>query len=183
MKGGRGGSGRDWDPRTRVAKAGEIERERAHRVRSILSAAQRGSPRKARAEALSRPGPTFPLAHPTRYARTSNANEWVHAQPGGFIGAILDAVSDGRDRIILAWPSRPDNGFVAAALALREARATGRLCTLHWPCGHGAQELLTRPALYSFTPTTSPQPQEGPSLNYETTPLGPMLDSSTRRCA
>jgi hypothetical protein len=58
-------------------------------------------------------------------------------------------MEDGRDRIVLAWPSRPDNGFVAAALALREARATGRfnhgtLALWPWRSGstHAARSIL-----------------------------------------
>src|SRR5262249_30848706 len=42
---------------------------------------------------------------------------------------------------VLAWPSRPDNGFVSAALALREARATSRLphgTLALWPWRSGA---------------------------------------------
>lgn len=48
---------------------------------------------------------------------------------------------DGHDRIVLAWPSRPDNGFVAAAIALREARAKSRLghgTLAVWPWRSGA---------------------------------------------
>lgn len=63
----------------------------------------------------------------TRYARVSDSDVWLEAPHKGFVGAIIDSMEDGRDRIVLAWPSRPDNGFVAAALSLREARATGRL--------------------------------------------------------
>ena len=57
------------------------------------------------------------------------------------MGTIIDSMEDGRDRIVLAWPSRPDNGFVAAALALREARATSRLphgTLALWPWRSGA---------------------------------------------
>src|SRR6476660_9679887 len=58
-------------------------------------------------------------------------------------------MEDSRDRVVLAWPSRPDNGFVAAALALREARATGRcnrgtLALWPWRSGstHAARSIL-----------------------------------------
>ncbi|MEP5871530.1 MAG: hypothetical protein ABJ258_00480, partial [Marinomonas sp.] len=57
------------------------------------------------------------------------------------LNAILDAVEDGDDRAILAWPMRPGGGFAVAAVALREARASGRLAyaTLAlWPWRSGA---------------------------------------------
>jgi hypothetical protein len=84
---------------------------------------------------ISSDGPTPRLiasAHPvrpgrTRYARASAPDAWLEAPHKGFVGAIINSMEDGRDRVVLAWPSRPDNGFVAAALALREARATSRL--------------------------------------------------------
>lgn len=77
----------------------------------------------------------------TRYARVSDSDVWLEAPHKGFVGAVIDAMEDGRDRIVLAWPSRPDNGFVAAALALREARATSRLphgTLALWPWRSGA---------------------------------------------
>lgn len=76
-----------------------------------------------------------------RYARVSEGGVWLEAPHKGFVGAILDSMEDGRDRVVLAWPCRPDNGFVVSALALREARATSRLAkgtlTL-WPWRSGA---------------------------------------------
>jgi hypothetical protein len=79
--------------------------------------------------------------HRTRYARVSDSGVWLEAPHKGFVGAIIASTRDGRDRVDLAWPSRPDNGFVAAALALREARSTSRLAhgTLAlWPWRSGA---------------------------------------------
>jgi hypothetical protein len=61
-----------------------------------------------------------------RYARVSDLDVWLEVPPTGFVGAIIDSMVDGRERVVLAWPSRPDNGFVAAALALREVRAAGK---------------------------------------------------------
>ncbi len=90
---------------------------------------------------LSRPGISVPPSGRTRYARSSDPEAWLHAPKNGFVGAIIESVEDGRNRVLLAWPSRPDNGFVAVALALREARATGRLAygTLAvWPWRRGA---------------------------------------------
>lgn len=89
-----------------------------------------------------RPGITSPLPKPTRYALTSNPSVWLHAPRGGFVGAVHDSIEDGRDRIVLAWPSRPENGFLSAAIALREARATGKLAHATvglWPWREGAE--------------------------------------------
>jgi hypothetical protein len=88
-----------------------------------------------------RPGISSPLPGRTRYARSAAPDVWLHAPKAGFVGAILDSIEDGRSRVLLAWPSRPDNGFVAVAVALREARATGRLAhgTLAlWPWRTGS---------------------------------------------
>lgn len=55
--------------------------------------------------------------------------------------AILEAIEDGNDRVTLAWPGRPGGGFAAAAIALREARASGRLASgtlALWPWRNGA---------------------------------------------
>ena len=63
-----------------------------------------------------------------------------------------DSIEDGADRAIMAWPSRPGGGF-ASALAMREARASGRLAhaTLAlWPWRSGAtwaaRSVLVHPA-------------------------------------
>lgn len=77
----------------------------------------------------------------TRYARVSDSDLWLEAPHKGFLGATIDSIEDRHDRIVLAWPSRPDNGFVVAALALREIRATSRRThgTLaFWPWRSGA---------------------------------------------
>src|SRR6185295_15958827 len=86
-----------------------------------------------------------------RYARVSECGVWLEAPHEGFVGAILDSMEDGRDRVVLAWPCRPDNGFVASALAPREARATSRLAkgTLTrgpWQSGatYAARSILVR---------------------------------------
>jgi len=89
---------------------------------------------------LKRPGISTPVA--VRFASTSASTDWLTADRGQPItNAILDAVEDGHDRVVLAWPSRPGNGFAAAAIALREARASGRLAygvLALWPWRSGA---------------------------------------------
>jgi len=95
---------------------------------------------------------TLPPPGRTRYARVSAPDVWVQARVEGFVSAILDAVDDGTDRVLLAWPSRPDSGLVAAAVALREARSNGRLSHAtfgFWPwrmgAVHPARSILVHP--------------------------------------
>lgn len=126
----------DWGERDRVQRmnAGRIQqRERIH----ALLTARRMVEEPA---SVKRPGISTPVA--VRFASTSTPTDWVTADRGQPVtNAILDTVEDGHDRVVLAWPGRPSNGFVAAAIALREARASGRLAfgTLAlWPWRNGA---------------------------------------------
>ncbi len=93
-----------------------------------------------------------PQENRIRYARTANTGQWLHALRDGVVAAILRSLEDGRDRVVLAWPAVPDNGFVAAAIALREARASGRLGQAAlglWPwragATHAARSILVHP--------------------------------------
>lgn len=89
---------------------------------------------------LTRPGISTPS--PMRYASTGSPSDWVRADRGrGIIDGILDAIEDGADRVILAWSNRPGGGFAAAAVAMREARSSGRLAHAAiglWPWRNGA---------------------------------------------
>ena len=130
------GRGRDWERNDRFGRIDEDKRRRAERLQALLSA------RRSAETSLhvSRPGLSIPtLVH---YASTSAPSDWAHADRGRpILNAILDAVEDGADRVVLAWPARPGGGFAAAAVALREARARGRLAhaTLGlWPWRNGA---------------------------------------------
>ncbi|WP_152658673.1 hypothetical protein [Devosia chinhatensis] len=65
---------------------------------------------------------------------------------------MLDSIEDGKDRIVLAWPEKPGNGFTLAALAMREARSSGRLASATvavWPWRNGltraARSILVHP--------------------------------------
>jgi hypothetical protein len=128
---------RDWQDRDRVDRINAGERRHAERVQALLSARRSAVEAPAR---MLRPGISLPTA--VRYASTSAPLDWALADRGrAIIDAILDSVEDGNDRVILAWPTRPGTGFVAAALTLREARASGRLAdaTLAlWPWRNGA---------------------------------------------
>lgn len=111
------------------------EQRQAERVRTLLAAWR--SPNVI--VPLSRPG--ISVATPVRYATNAAPSEWMSADRGRpIVDAVLDAVGDGQDRVVLAWPTRIGGGFVAAAVALREARASGRLAhaTLgFWPWRRG----------------------------------------------
>ena len=108
--------------------------------------------RPTRTRELARPGVS--TATPIRYASTSAPADWARADRGrSIVDAILDSIEDGADRAIMAWPSRPGGGFAASALAMREARASGRLAhaTLAlWPWRSGAtwaaRSVLVHPA-------------------------------------
>jgi hypothetical protein len=128
---------RDWQERDRVDRINAGQRQRAERIQTLLSA------RRSAAEApprMLRPGISVPTT--VHYASTSAPLDWAPADRGRpIVDAILDSIEDGNDRVILAWPGRPGNSFAAAALALREARASGRLADASlaiWPWRNGA---------------------------------------------
>ena len=76
----------------------------------------------------SRERPAFEVRKPIRFAQASVPIVWDQA--GGaspVVDAIFSAIVDGGDRALLAWPARPCGGGVAAAVALRQARSSGRL--------------------------------------------------------
>lgn len=75
---------------------------------------------------MERPG----LSKPTRprFSIRAKPSDWLAADAGGaIIDAIFEGVRDGNDRAILTWPEPPGGAFVAACVALREARGNGRL--------------------------------------------------------
>lgn len=112
------------------------KRREAERIQALLAARQTA----AQSQRIARPGVSIPFS--IRYASTGAPSDWLAPERGRpILNALLDAVEDGEDRAILAWPMRPGGGFVAAAVALREARASGRLAyaTLAlWPWRSGA---------------------------------------------
>ena len=132
----RPGRGLSWDETDRVSRSNEGRRRQVERVQALLAARQAAN---AQAQ-LARPGVSN--ATTIRYAPTSAPADWAPADRGrSIVNAILEFVEDGGDRAIMAWPSRPGGGFAAGALAMREARASGRLAyaTLaFWPWRSGA---------------------------------------------
>src|SRR5262245_27302917 len=94
----------------------------------------------------------MPGDHPARYARVAKPGDWLEAASSEVVTAILDSISDRRDRLILAWPARPDNGFVAASIALRELRSkrsSSGVTLALWPwrsgATHAARSILVHP--------------------------------------
>ena len=129
--------GRDWQDRDRVDRINAGQLRQTERIRALLSSRRSAAEAPAR---MLRPGISVPTT--VRYASTSAPLDWAPADRGRpIIDAILESIEDGTDRMVLAWPGRPGTGFAAAALTLREARASGRLAdaTLAlWPWRNGA---------------------------------------------
>lgn len=124
--------GRDWGERSRSERIADAGRSHGERVRALLQSREQARPAS---QLLERPG--IGLATTTRYALTANPDGWAPLSAGlAAVNSLLDAVADGRDRVLLGWPERPGNGFTLAALAMREARASGRLASVTlgiWP--------------------------------------------------
>lgn len=173
--GKRSGRGRDWEQRGRFKDVGGSDPDRGQRIQALL-AARRPKDDSAR---LTRPGVS--AATMQRYTTSAAPTSWKPPGRARIIpDAILDAVDDGADRVLLAWPFSPVAGFSNAAIALREARSSGRLAhaTLgFWPWRAGAtwsaRTILVQPgdihqaATRFATELQSPQAWAIPSLAHE----------------
>lgn len=130
------GRGRNWDQTDQIERINEGRRHQAERVQALLEKRQ-SAQTSAR---LSRRG--ISSATTVRFALTSAPADWAPANRGRpIIDAILDSIEDGADRAVMAWPARPGGGFSAAAVAMREARTSGRLAyatIAFWPWRNGA---------------------------------------------
>lgn len=128
--------GRNWDRVDQIERINEGRRRQAERVRALL-ATHRAAQEPVR---LSRRG--ISSAIPVRFAFTRAPDDWLPADRGRpIVDAILESIEDGVDRAVMAWPARPGGGFLAAAVAMREARASGRLAyatVAIWPWRNGA---------------------------------------------
>lgn len=141
------GGSRDWQRDGRLGFARQGVENRAKRVQALLS--ERRNPQTG--SRLLRRGVTQPTIQ--RYTTSAEPTAWKAAGQAAVVpAATLDAIEDGRDRIVLAWPFSPANGFVVTAMTLREARASGRLAhaTLaFWPwrtgATFGARSILVQP--------------------------------------
>lgn len=96
---------------------------------------QRAAP-KASSTPVSRPvGLRAPVL--TRYKSMVRVSDWARPEASlPLVDLILQGAQDRLDRAVLSWPKRCCDGAVAAALALREARARGQMTHMTlamWP--------------------------------------------------
>ena len=153
MKSKRGAQGRSPAGRGRPDIHGRREQSRAA-IQSQLTQAKAAlatSRSSSSPEMLVRPGITSGnLVH---YASTADPSAWLRPDAGRpLIEGLLTSIQDGADRALFCWPHRPGSGFVIAAVALREARSTGRLAhstVAYWPWRSGttwaARQVLVNP--------------------------------------
>jgi hypothetical protein len=124
---------RSLDPAERQAQ----QRAHADRARTLLAAA---SKKAGETSTLERPG--ISTATRTRFAIRAKPSEWLFADAGrAVIDAIFECIKDGSDRVVMTWPEPPGGAFVAACVALREARGMGHLAHAsfaYWPWRDGA---------------------------------------------
>jgi hypothetical protein len=139
--------GQRWDQSDRFESINEGKSRERERIKTLKLSRQVA----VECAQIKRSGVSIGTA--IQYASTSAPTDWSSADQGrAILNAILDAVEDGADRAILAWPSRPGGSFVAAAVTLREARASGRLSHATfglWPWRNGvtwaARSILVHP--------------------------------------
>lgn len=137
MKNHRGGfphpASRGLDPAARQ----EQQKAKTEKIRTLLASSAKRPPPSPQ---LERPG----LSKPTRprFSIRAKPSDWLTADAGGpIIDAIFESVRDGVHRAILTWPEPPGGAFVAACIALREARCNGRLSHAtfgYWPWRDGS---------------------------------------------
>lgn len=130
-------SGRAWSAKGWSERLAKSEKSKGERIRSLLKGASRDSVPPD--SGVSRPGVT--TATVSRYANTAFPDSWSTISAGRpAIDALFESIEDSKDRIVLAWPEQPGNGFTLAALAMREARSSGRLASATvavWPWRNG----------------------------------------------
>lgn len=119
-----------WTAKGRNAVIQGAEAAKAARARQLLatnagSSLTRGL--NAETSLLPLAGMSKPLTEGLRYRRTLTPEIPLILGDGAALLAMVRRTShDHRDRVVLAWPCRPDNGFIAAALHLLDGRARGR---------------------------------------------------------
>ena len=118
-----------WTTKGHHAVIQGAEAAKAARVRQLLATNADSNPiRRLNAEASPLPlvGMSRPLTEGLRYRRTLTPEVPLILGDGAALLAMVRRTShDRRDRVVLAWPCRPDNGFITAALHLLEGRARG----------------------------------------------------------
>lgn len=143
------GPKRDWCADGWNQRLATGSKTRGERVRSFLDSVR--NPASPLSLSVVRPGITMPTT--IRYATTAFPDTWDALSSGrDAVEALLQALTQGRDTLLMAWPERPGNGFTLAALAMREARASGALSSAAvavWPWRAGmlraARSILVHP--------------------------------------
>lgn len=118
-----------WTAKGRHAVIQGAEAAKATRARQLLATNAGSSPTRglnAETSPLPSAGMSKPLTEGLRYRRTLTPEVPLILGDGAALLAMVRRTShDRRDRVVLAWPCRPDNGFIAAALHLLDGRTRG----------------------------------------------------------
>lgn len=153
-----GGKARDWDSRHRLKTLQDAQAAKVQSVRQLAAKKKSTLPSK---DASGQPdgqcpsgfGDALSVSLDPVYARNSdreNSLKLVEGKP--LIAAVHDCMKDRQDRILQAWPSKPENAFVVAALSIVEGRLQGKLKHASvgvWPwrssLTHAAKSILVEP--------------------------------------
>lgn len=149
---GRQGSTQSWTTKGRTEAIQQANVAKAEHAKALL--ARLGARRHPQAAAvpLQRLGLSRPSLEPLFYQRTLLETTASADAFKAVLQAMGETARDQHDRSLIAWPCRPDNGFVAAALHLLEGRVGG----LHvnqavglWPwrtgITHASRSILVEP--------------------------------------
>ena len=128
------GKFRDWDHRQRLQNLWEVQKSNSKAKRKLafekpkVKILAASSPETVAVptgygDAISRPIPG-----PVRYERTSDDNDTLVLAEGlPIIATVHQSMADRADRILQAWPSKPENAFIIAAMSMLEGRLHGKL--------------------------------------------------------
>ncbi len=127
---GRFDVGQTWGEKGRLDAINRHRTEHQEKTRALLAALAERRPSTGAVADSVRASPghglTKPHSDPIAYGRTQAGTEALVVADGlAVLDLLRTAIQDRQDRVVLAWPARPDNGFVAAALYLLEGRARG----------------------------------------------------------
>lgn len=146
------GKGRRYEERWKKQKTPEqfsdVQNRRKELAQSLVAARRAAEAPPARVD---RRAPDTGVR--LRFSTTAAPLDWspsARAEP--VTCAILDAIEDGLDRVLLGWPNPPAGAFASIAIALKSARASGRLAhasLAFWPWRSGAtfssRQILVNP--------------------------------------
>lgn len=122
---GRRGSAQPWTAKGRTEAIQQANVAKAERAKALLARLGARRQPEIAADPLQRLGLSRPSLEPLLYRRTLRGTTASADACTAVLQAMAETARDQRDRSLLAWPCRPDNGFVAAALHLLEGRVRG----------------------------------------------------------